>query len=71
MQVNLVHGGRAMTLELPDPAVPEMAKSLELSFRHYQRVEGEFSLPAGAVARSVQVRILAAGRTQAQQSFSL
>jgi hypothetical protein len=71
MQVNLVQGGRAMTLQLPDPAVPEMAKSLELSFRHYQRVEGEFSLPAGAVARSVQVRILAAGRTHTQQSFSL
>lgn len=71
MQVNLVQGGRAMTLQLPDPEVPDMAKSLELSFRHYQRVEGAFSLPAGAVARSVLVRILAAGQTRAQQNFTL
>jgi hypothetical protein len=28
-------------------------------------------LPAGAIARSVLVRILAAGRTQVQQNFNL
>lgn len=71
MQVNLVQGGHAITLQLPDPAVPEMAKSLELSFRHYQRVEGAFTLPAGAVARSVLVRIVSSGQTKAQQSFML
>ena len=71
MQVNLVQGGRPVTLQLPDPAVPDMAKSLELSFRHYQRVEGAFALPAGAVARSVLVRILAAGQTRTQQTFTL
>ncbi len=72
MQVNFVQAGRPMTLQLPDPANPDMAKSLELSFRHYQRVEGTFAVPAGAVARSVLVRIVAAaGRTQTQQSFTL
>lgn len=71
MQVNLVQGGRSTMIELPDPAVPEMAKSLELSFRHYQRVEGVFALPQGAVARSVLVRIVASGKTQAQQNFTL
>jgi len=71
MLVNLTKGGRAMTLELPDPEAPEMVKSLELSFRHYQRVEGGFSLPAGAVAQSVLVRILADGETRAQQNFTL
>lgn len=71
MQVNLVQGGRPLTVQLPDPAVPEMAKSLELSFRHYQRVEGAFPLPDGAVARSVLVKIVSSGQTKTQQSFVL
>lgn len=71
MQVNLVQSGRPVTVQLPDPAVPEMAKSLELSFRHYQRVEGEFAVPEGAVARSVLVRIVSSGQTKTQQSFVL
>lgn len=71
MQVNLTVGGRPVVLHLPDPADTDMAKSLELSFRHYQRVEGAFPLPDGAVAKSVLVRIVASGKTQAQQSFQL
>ena len=42
-----------------------------LSFRHYQRVEGTFTLPAGATARSVQVRVLVGGEIQLQQTFNL
>jgi hypothetical protein len=45
--------------------------ALGLSFRHYQRVEGRFTLPAGAVARSVQVRIVANGEVRIQQAFTL
>ncbi len=71
MQVSLVQNGHPLTLQLPDPAVPEMARSLELSFRHYQRLEGAFTVPAGAVARSVLVRIVSSGQTKAQQSFVL
>ena len=71
MQVNFVREGRSYTLQVPDPAVPESRRPLELSFRHYQRVEGAIALPEGAVARSVVVRILAAGQTLAQQTFQL
>jgi len=71
MQVNYVREGRSLTLQVPDPAAPESRRPLELSFRHYQRVEGTFALPEGAVARSVVVRILAAGQTHAQQTFQL
>jgi len=71
MQVNFVRDGRSQTLQVPDPAVPESRRPLELSFRHYQRVEGTFSLPEGATARSVVVRIMAAGQTHAQQTFQL
>ncbi len=71
MQVNLVREDRNLTLQVPDPAVPESRRALELSFRHYQRVEGSFTVPEGATARSVVVRIMAAGQTHAQQTFQL
>ncbi len=71
MQVNVVRDGRSFSLQVPDPAVPESRRPLELSFRHYQRVEGSFTLPQGATARSVVVRIMAAGQTHAQQTFQL
>ena len=71
MQVNFVREGRSYSLQVPDATVPESRRPLELSFRHYQRVEGTFNLPEGAVARSVVVRIVAAGRTLVQQTFQL
>jgi hypothetical protein len=71
MQVNYVRDGRSQSMQLPDPAVPETRRALELSFRHYQRVEGTLALPEGASVRSVVVRILAAGQTHAQQTFPL
>ncbi|GIL05635.1 hypothetical protein FBR04_09070 [Betaproteobacteria bacterium PRO7] len=71
MQVNFVQGGRNFTLQVPDPATGDAMRSLDLVFRHYQRVEGTLSLPAGAVARSVLVRIVAGGETQTQQTFML
>jgi cell division protein FtsL len=71
MQVNFVRDGRNFSLQLPDPAVPDSRRPLELNFRHYQRVEGSFTLPEGASARSVVVRVVAAGQTHAQQTFQL
>jgi hypothetical protein len=74
LQVNYTQGSKAHTLQVPDPNSGESAAPpLTLSFRHYQRVEGSFVLPAGAVARSVLVRVVARGQTQAQaqQSFNL
>jgi hypothetical protein len=71
IQVNFVRDGRKFTLQVPDPAAADDKRELSLSFRHYQRVEGSFSLPEGAVAESVLVRIVAAGQTHAQQTFRL
>jgi hypothetical protein len=69
--VSFLQGARSFTLQVPDPAAASTPARLDLSFRHYQRVEGTFSLPAGAVAKSVQVRIVSGGQTQVQQSFVL
>jgi hypothetical protein len=71
MQINFAQGGRSFTLTVPDPDSARTAEVLGLSFRHYQRVEGTFALPEGAVARSVLVRIVANGETQTQQAFTL
>jgi hypothetical protein len=68
MQINFAQGGRTWVLTVPNPNSPE---ALALSFRHYQRVEGMVALPEGAVARSVVVKIVAGGETQAQQTFTL
>jgi hypothetical protein len=70
LQVSFAQGGRNFTLTVPEPGATG-DRLLQLSFRHYQRIEGSFALPAGAVARSVLVKILADGQTQSQQSFNL
>lgn len=72
LRVNCVQNAHDFTVQIPDSnSAPETVQALQLSFRHYQRLEGGFSLPAGAVARSVQVRILAGGETRLQQTFNL
>jgi hypothetical protein len=72
MEVKFTQKGGSFVYEIPEAdATPDRAKAFELSFRHYQRLEGTFTLPTGAVARSVLVRVLAAGETQTQQSFPL
>lgn len=70
LTVNLQQGGRPWVLQLPDPALPDAGPG-PLSFRHYQRVEGVFSIPAGATVRSILVRIQADGETRAQQTFTM
>jgi hypothetical protein len=72
LRVSFTQNSRGFTLDVPDPAgSAESARALLLSFRHYQRIEGSFTLPVGAQARSVQVRILAGGETHLQQTFNL
>jgi hypothetical protein len=70
LQVSFSQDARDFVLSVPPPEVPP-DQLLHLSFRHYQRIEGSFELPPGAVARSVLVKILAGGQTQTQQSFNL
>ena len=70
LKVSLQQDGRSTVLQLPDAAHPA-AGPAPLSFRHYQRVEGSFSVPVGAVVRSVQVTISSGGETRAQQTYSM
>jgi hypothetical protein len=68
LQVSFLQGQRSFVLSVPEP---QAEGKLALSFRHYQRIEGSFALPPGAVARSVLVKIQADGQTQTQQTFTL
>lgn len=70
LTVNLQQGGRPWVLHLPDATIPD-AGPPPLSFRHYQRVEGTFELPEGAVVRSVLVKIQSNGEVRAQQTFTM
>ena len=70
LTVSLQQGGRPWVLQLPDAAIPDAGPS-PLSFRHYQRVEGTFELPEGAVVRSVLVKIQSNGEVRAQQTFTM
>jgi len=72
LEVKYAQKSESFVYEIPESdAPPDRARAFELSFRHYQRLEGTFTLPVGAVARSVLVRVLTAGETQTQQSFPL
>jgi len=50
-------GGTQSSLTFPDAAAGPAAGALD--FRFYQKVEGRFVLPEGAVLQGVEVRVLA------------
>lgn len=61
--------GKALTIELPANDA-DQAAAIKVSFTHYQRIDGRFQLPAGAVLRSVQMRLLEGKEVRAQQNFA-
>jgi hypothetical protein len=70
--LTVVQDGKSAMMIFPErnSAEPERDK-FQLSFKHYQRVEGILSLPEGAIAKSIQVRVLEKGQIRAQQSANL
>ena len=66
--LTLSQNGKNAMMTLPKP---EAAASFQLSFKHYQRVEGVLDIPPGAVVKSVQVKVLEKGALRAQQSENL
>ena len=58
------------TLTLPEDQ-PDSAPLLKLKFKYYQRVEGTFSVPAGAVLKSVTARAFEEGQSNPRATQSL
>jgi regulator of replication initiation timing len=54
---HVLRGSEQSALTFPDANAAPAAGALD--FRFYQKVEGRFALPEGAVLRSVEVRVLA------------
>ena len=69
LQVQLQVSGRAVTLIVPDQSTaPVLREIFKLNFRRAHRVQAMVPLPAGAVVRSVQLRVLEGGAVRAQQT---
>lgn len=61
---------RSVSLALPDEQ-PDVASALELKFKYYQRVEGSFRVPPGAVLRSLTARAFEVGQTSPKATQNL
>ncbi|MEP7181501.1 MAG: DUF6776 family protein [Betaproteobacteria bacterium] len=61
---------RPTTIALPDEQ-PETAAALKLKFKYYQRVEGSFRVPPGAVVRSLTARAYETGQSAPRATRNL
>jgi hypothetical protein len=70
LTVAVQQNGRVVEFKFPDAKSPDI-NNFRLGFRHYQRLEGTLTLPAGATARTLQATVLEKGQVRAQQSLNL
>lgn len=70
MLVRLRHQGKAAIMSLPLPGDPKKDQ-FRLKFKHFQRVDGGFEVPAGAQVTSVEVRLLEEGATKVAKVINL
>jgi hypothetical protein len=61
--VNLQQDGKKAVMTLPAEG-DKADKGFKLTFRFYQRVEGTFRVPAGAVVKSMQAKIFESGSNE-------
>lgn len=65
----VAHQGAVSSLTFPEPAAGEAAGAVE--FRYYQKVEGRFRIPEGAILKGYEVRVLALPGGQVKLSRSV
>ena len=70
--MTLVSEGKPLTLVVPDPKGGEgkAPDNMKLNFTRYLKVDGQVDIPAGAVLKTFQLRVLERGAVRAQQSIS-
>ncbi len=69
LTVRATLAGKPLTIEIPTGAV-DQREAMKVSFTRYQRIDGRFELPTGAVLRNVQMRLLEGKEVRAQQNFA-
>jgi outer membrane murein-binding lipoprotein Lpp len=68
--VTVQQQGQTKVISFPGAGNTDAAR-FRLSFKYYQRVEGELTLPEGATIKSLQARVLEKGQLRAQQTANL
>ena len=68
--LNVQQGGKDAMISIPFDSDPDRQR-YKLEVRHFQRSEGLLPVPAGAVLKSVEVRILHEGVVRARQTINL
>ena len=66
--VTLQEEGKAVIINLPGAASDADAKTFLVNFRLFERLEGTFHVPPGALVKQVEARILEKGTVRAQQT---
>jgi hypothetical protein len=62
--------GKLVMITFPRPDAPDTS-DFAFNFKHFRRLEGVFRVPAGAVVKAVEARVLQGGATVASQRFAL
>ena len=70
LAVTISVAGQKSVLLYPEEKSAQAA-SFTLQFKHYQRVDGVLTLPAGATVEKVEARVLQQGKIRAHQSANL
>lgn len=68
--VNLQQDGKNAMIVLPEQNDPARQR-FNISFKHFQRVDGTFQVPAGTRVTSVEARLIQDGLTRASQTVAL
>jgi hypothetical protein len=70
LSVTVLQQGQTKLITFPTAGSSDAA-DFSLSFKYYQRLEGDLTLPEGATIKSVQARVLEKGQLRAQQVVNL
>jgi hypothetical protein len=68
--INLQQAGKDAMMILPEQNDPARQR-FDLKFKHFQRVDGTFQVPAGARVTSVEARLIQDGAVRASQTVPL
>lgn len=68
--VDAEQGGEPVILKVPPEGSPDNP-AFKLSFRFYQRVEGMFTVPSGALVRRVHARVIEQGASIPKSTMTL
>jgi hypothetical protein len=68
--IGLLQDGKSAMMVHPEQGDPSRQR-FNINFKHFQRVDGTFQIPAGARVTSVEARLIQDGVTRASQTITL